>query len=52
MNQKITTVLLTEQQHEKLRQICFDKRVSHSSIIRDALNQYLGVKDETKINDS
>lgn len=48
-NLKRTTIFLTEQQHEKLRQLAFEKRTSMAKLLRDAALEI--IEDEEDIRE-
>jgi Arc/MetJ-type ribon-helix-helix transcriptional regulator len=51
-NLKRTTIFLTEEQHEMLRRLAFEKRTSMAELIREAILRKLQEKENTNIEDN
>ncbi len=47
-NLKRTTIFLTEEQREKLRQIAFEKRTSMAGLVREAVMEILDDEDDIR----
>ena len=45
---KRTTIFLTKKQHEELRKLAFDKRVSMSSLLREAILEMLEDEEDAR----
>jgi predicted DNA-binding protein len=45
---KRTTILLTEEQHERLRRLAFEQRTSMAKLLRDAAVEILEDEEDTR----